>query len=247
MPTLPRWLDPNAEAPKNTPPTDRNAFVLGAMERLLDYGCMPEQAAGVVANAANESAWGRSIYCGNGFGWKITQAYAAAYKKRTGASAPWWRARGNISSGDAPEVYYRVFGEKGPDGRWSFDFGGALEEWCEHFVPRPGGPAPYSGYRRCGELFWNGGDWFPELIKVGYKGPVTRANPQRSINEHRSIVKTVLTLWAQSRLGVPVDGKWGPRSAAAAAARQQAHLLAPTGKVDGGLLSALSSDRAARR
>lgn len=247
MATLPKWLDPKSEVPKTAPPHDRAAFVVGTMERLLELGCDPRQAAGVTANAANESAWGRSLYCGNGFGWKITSSYAASFKQRTGESAPWWRAPGNLSSGDAPEVYYRVFGEKGADGVWRFDFEGALSEWLERFVPRPDrtpAPAPRGvDYRRCGRLFWTGGAWFPELIRVGYKGPVTRAAPARSIAEHDSIVKTVLTFWAQSRLGVKVDGNWGPVSARAAAALQQAHNLPPTGKVDGGLLEALAAER----
>ena len=128
MATLPKWLDPKSEVPKTAPPHDRAAFVVGTMERLLELGCDPRQAAGVTANAANESAWGRSIYCGNGFGWKITSSYAASFKQRTGESAPWCAAPATPPPAVPPGANNRASARRGPDGGGGGTGGPAVRE-----------------------------------------------------------------------------------------------------------------------
>lgn len=191
--TIPAWLDPASEVKtEEAKPGVRGPFVIACMEALIRLGCSETQAAEVAANAINETGWGRSYRAWNLGGWKITKAYTTDHP-----NAPWWRAPGNKSSGDAPWCYYRAF-----DSLQDF-----LREWLEHFTPRPSADAPYPGYRRTGELFWAGGPWFPELILVGYKGAVTKARlvanrragkpdaTHPSVRDHQSIVQSVLVIW----------------------------------------------------
>lgn len=222
---VPSWLDPHAELVGDEQRPESGApFVIASMRACLALGLDARQAAGVVANAINESAWGRSYRGWNCGGWKITASYAKAHPH-----APWWRAPGNRSSGDAPWCYYRVFASLE-------DY---YREWCEHFVPRPDAVPPYPGYKHCGDLFWRGGQWFPALVAVGYKGPVTKEHPAKSIEEHESLVRSALTIFAQASLGVETDGRWGPRSRAACSAWQTAHGLPATGLADDATLAAM--------
>lgn len=240
----PSWLDPNAELPLDKSPRflDRVVFVHACMTALLALGCDVYQAASVTANACNEAGWGPSCWYGNAGGWKITKAYADAYKARERKPAPFWKARGNVNSGDADWCFYRAF----PSLQ---DF---LREWLEHFVPRPGATAPYSGYTRTGELFWSGGEWFPALVMVGYKGAVTKArlveirragrtdSEHGSTREHAMLSASVLILWAQGQLGVTADGAWGAKSRAACVAWQVTKSLPPTGGLDAATLASLA-------
>lgn len=240
----PSWLDPDKELSLEKSPTypTRAAFVIATMEHLLKAGLLPRQAAGVVANAANESGWGRHCFWGNSGGWKITQAYATEYKRRTGEAPFWWKARGNVDSADQPWCFYRAFDS----------LGAFLDEWCTHFVPRPEVAAPpYPGYKRCGQQFWNGGPWFPELILVGYKGGPSKLKMKAarfaglpdtthpSVRDHEIMTKDCLEIYAQSRLGVEPDGAFGPKSVSALRAWQPLHGLRPTGELDAPTLRTL--------
>lgn len=231
----PSWLDPAAEVPLTRPDfPDRNTFVASSMRELLARGLTVAQAAEVVANAAGESAWGSKSWNGNGGGWKITRGHADAFKRRTGRSAPWWKARGNVDSEDSPWCFYRVFPTPA-------DF---LIAWCEHFVPRPDADAPYPAYRAAGAAFWSGAPWFGHLIAAGYKGAPSRrrlaelrraGRPERehpSIAAHESIARDVIERWAQHFLAIDVDGVWGPKSRAALAVWQRARGLPATGELD---------------
>lgn len=238
----PSWLDPANEVTKDSPKLPKGTFVVECMESLLRLGCDPKQAAGVTANSINESAWGQSYRANNLGGWKCTKAAAIAYAlAHDGKGISWWQAPGNrapgatvgdLRGGDSPWCYYRAFSS----------IGEFLGEWLKHFVPRPEGPAPYKGYKRCGELFWSHGDWFLELCLVGYKGANTKKNPEPSVREHESLVKASLVRWAQSRLpsGLVVDGEWGPKSQAACTTFQIAKRIKPTGKLDDATLKALA-------
>lgn len=191
---VPAWLDASKEVPASTPgaPAPREPFVRASMAALLALGCTEAQAAQVVANAVNETGWGKHYGAFNLGGWKITPAYA-----REHPGAAWWRAPGNRSSGDPPWCYYRAFASLA-------DFYSA---WLTHFVPCPDVTPPYPGYARTGELFWTGGPWFSELILVGYKGEVTRNkllelrrahrpdSEHPSVRDHESIVRSVLAMW----------------------------------------------------
>lgn len=209
----PSWLDPRAELGAD-PETklSKHLFPVACIEACLHMGCSVLQSAGVTANSLNESAWGQSYMYWNLGGWKITKAYADAFLKQHGRQAPYWAAPGNkapgatlldYKGGDPPWCYYRVFAS----------LESYLSEWMSHFVPRPGnGKPPYPGYALCGELFWGNLEWFPELIKVGYKGKNTHDHPGLAIQEHKLLVGSSIIHWIQSRLGVRIDGVWGAES-----------------------------------
>lgn len=220
----PSWLDESVEVTRanDAPKLPVVEFGPRCVEALLALGCSLEQACSVAGNTFNEAAFGRSYRGWNLGGWKITKSFADAYKLKHGKPAPWWRAVGNKSSGDRPWCYYRAF-----DGLEHF-----FREWLLLFVPKPGTVGSKHRYKRSGELFWSGGDWFPALIQRGYKGEVTKANPAGSIAEHRLLQRSALVRWAQARLGVVADGAWGPRSSAACSAFQVAHALPATGTLD---------------
>lgn len=245
----PSWLDPADEIIKDSPKLPKDIFVVECMESLLRLGCDPKQAAGVTANAMNESAWGQSYRAFNLGGWKLFKPYALAYRKAHGKGPPWWRAPGNRApgatlanyrGGDPPWCFYRAF-----DSIESF-----LASWLKAFVPRPSPGAssregkgdPETGdYRLAGERFWLGrSNWFDAMVAAGYKGQRTEANPEGSIAEHKSLYKSAITRWGQSRLGVVVDGAWGPKSTARCTSFQLAKGLNPTGKLDDATLKALA-------
>lgn len=228
---VPSWLDPSKEVTERSGdrPAEGGPFVVAAMKAVLALGVTPHQAAGVVANAINETGWGAKYKAWNCGGWKITRKYAERHP-----GALWWRAPGNRDAGDKPWCYYRAFES----------FNGYFGEWVEHFVPKPGIDRDGDGdvdeddergrsslYREAGDKFWAGENWFPSLIQGGYKGPVTKARPAGSIREHASLVRSALTRWAQSVIGVEPDGEWGPLSREACAAWQVAHELPADGEL----------------
>lgn len=219
-------------------------FVAECMAAFLALGLDPRRAADAAANAMGEASWGAAVWHGNAGGWKITKAYATAWRAKCGtAGPPWWKARGNVDSEDSDWCFYRAFPSLA-------DF---LREWAEHFVPKPGAPAPYPGYRAAGAAFWAGdGAWFGHMILAGYKGARSKRrmfslraagrpdDEHPSVEAHRQIAGRVLRMWAQSRLGVEVDGKWGPLSRAECRAVQRGAGLAETGELDDATLAALA-------
>lgn len=247
----PAWLDASVELqlPK-TSGYDRRRFVDACMLALLALGCTPRQAAEVTANASGEASHGRAVWHGNAGGWKITAAYANAYRKAHGVCPPWWKARGNVASADSAWCFYRAFPSLG-------DF---LGEWLSHFVPRPSADAPYPGYKAAGAAFWSGdARWFGDLIAVGYKGAPskTRLKTLRaagkpdadhpSVRDHRATVGEVLEWWAQSTLGgLTVDGAWGPASQARCREVQRDNGVAQSGQLDDATLDVLARMARAR-
>lgn len=237
----PKWLDLADEVTTDEPKLPRDQFVVACMEACLRLDCDPMQAAGVTANVLNESAWGQSYRAFNFGGWKIYEHYAITYRKVHGKGPRWWRAPGNkapgatlkdLKGGDPPWCFYRAFDS-------IKDF---LGHWLQHFVPRPDYAAPYSGYRRCGKVFWAGDEWFPWLISAGYKGENTRKHPESAIVEHRQLVEAAITRWAQARLGgLVIDGVWGPKSRQICFVWQQTHGLEPTGVLDDATFRALAA------
>lgn len=242
----PAWLDATAEQPlSGSTPYTREAFVVACMAALLARGCSPRQAAEVTANSSGEAAHGRSVFCNNAGGWKITAAYVKGYRaKHGGKCPPWWRARGNVASADSAWCFYRAFETLG-------EF---LGEWLTHFVPKPGEPALYPAYRAAGEAFWRDDRrWFGELILVGYKGGPSKSRMRAlraagkpdeghpSVAAHQSITREVLEWWAQSVLGgLTVDGAWGAKSQARCRELQRAHRVPETGQLDDATLEALA-------
>lgn len=247
----PSWLDPSAEVPMRAERfSGRGDFCTSTMRDLLALRLTPAQAAEVAANVAVETGWGANWYCGNGGGWKITRSYADAFKRREGHAAPWFKARGNVTSADAAWCFYRVF-----DSRAAF-----MRTWVERFLPRSveGAPAPPSGqsadYRATGAAFWRGdAAWFAEMILAGYKGAPSRRRlldlrargeddaVHPSLRDHAAIARYVLVCWAQQRLGVDPDGAWGPKSREAMRHWQSARGLPPTSDLDAATASMLVS------
>lgn len=222
----PFWLDKTREitAAQDAPKLPKGAFVVLIITSLIDLGCNIDQALGVAANVMNETAWGRAYRAWNLGGWKITKNTA---NEADGTPRYWSRALGNKSSGDQQTCFYRAF-------RSPQEY---LAKWLEQFVPRP--ETNRTSYRRCGEQFWAGEEWFDDLIAYGYKGEVTQRNPLPSMREHAQIVKTLVVMYCQHLLGLTVDGKWGPASRAACTAYQTANQLKPSGQLDKETLDAL--------
>lgn len=245
----PSWLSPRAERSLEDAPhyPTRAAFIGASMAELLggSLGLSVVQAANVVGNALNESGNGKHVGWNNPGGWKITRAFVESWKAtHKDDDPPWWKAPGNVDSGDAPWCFYRAFESLG-------EF---LAEWVCHFVPPPGGEAPYPGYRRAGERFWAGDErWFGDIILVGYKGKFSKlrmkalrmvgADDEKhpSVKAHRSLTRTALTVWAQLALDIDPDGAWGPKSRAACSLWQRSRGLPASGELDGVTLAALGS------
>lgn len=218
----PTWLKAEREKPLEQSPTyaTRDLFIAEAMGVLIANKLTVRQAAEVTANACGEARWGKACYWYNAGGWKITQAFAVAFKKVHGVEPEWWKARGNVDSGDPDWCFYRVF----PD---LLTF---LLEWCKNFVPQPGTVGDKHRYKATGERFWGPRDphdprtWFGDMIVAGYKGAPSAARMKairdqgHPDNEHPSVVsqisitQDVLEVWAQTKLGVDPDGAWGPKS-----------------------------------
>jgi hypothetical protein len=243
----PAWLSAAHELPlAASSGYDAPRFVAECMAAFLAMGLSPRRAADAAANAMGEAAWGRALHHGNAGGWKITAAYSRAWRAANGPDGPkWWKAAGNADSEDSPWCFYRAFPTLA-------DF---LREWLAHFVPKPGDPAPYGDYREAGRAFWAGDpEWFCHLILAGYKGSPSKRLLLRlraagkpdtehpSVRDHRSIAGRVLRMWAQSRLGVDVDGRWGPKSRAECRAVQRGAGLPETGELDDATSAALAPD-----
>jgi hypothetical protein len=210
----PSWLDPAAEAKgwaKPSIPTE--LFEPYVVDKLLGHGLVIVQALDVGANVVSEIGWDESFAFHNAGGVKATKPWAERYKARTGKSAGWWRTHGNSGSGDSHTVFYRAYP----------DFDGFLEEWLLTFIPKPGTVGATHLYKRTGELFWSGQAWFRALVAAGYNGAVSAAKPEGSIDAHASIMRRLTVVWAQARLGLVVDAKWGPKSDAALAAFAAKH------------------------
>lgn len=195
----PFWLDPGTEIIPNPPPMRDADFVIKCIEsfpRLDDLSLV--QIIDVVANTVVETGWGKHRKGNNLGGWKITKGAA-------GPGVPWFRARGNKTSGDPPWCYYRVFSS----------FEDFFAQWMTRFVPRDAGAN--HRYRQCGDEFWAGYPWFDDLIAAGYKGENTKASPERSIEGHSQISEKIAKMYTQHLLGeLTVDGDWGSKSTARA-------------------------------
>lgn len=208
----------------------------GSNDELKELGLlgMFDRVVWVVGNVVSERGWfgsdrpERALVPGNNLGgWKINEGHVRAWRSRGGLPQEmprWFRDVGHVGSGDQPVVYYRVF--SGID-----QFFG---EWLERFVPKPGSVGSEHRYNKAGREFWSGGGsgrepngWFRELCLAGYKGPVTQANPDRSVQAYWEIVRKIRVVVVQEMLnrqravgGLPrlkPDGKWGKQSQEVAA------------------------------
>ena len=229
MQAPPFWLVPALEVTEDSEPPkmSRSEFILRCIAALLSLGCDIDQAFGVVANAINETGWGRFYRAFNLGGWKI---WKFSSTNADGTPRRWWRALGNKGSGDPQTCFYRAFASLE-------EF---LSEWLKTFVPKVNpGKKPNGRYWKTGQQFWAGEEWFDDLIEAGYKGDVTKAHPRGSIESHHQIIKTLTVVYCQHLLGVVPDGKWGQKSRNACSAYQLANGLTLTGKLSEQTVDAL--------
>ena len=242
LPT-PSWLDPQSEIvdPDQPPAFQRLndvdkaiTFILNSLKGILAATTSISFALAieVIANSVGETGWGKSHRGRNFGGWKINKSDVDRAKASGGKCPPWWKALGHVLSGDAPVVYYRGFP--------SVDR--FYVEWIERFVPR--NAAPTHRYYKTGRVFWGveQGDWFRELCLAGYKGPVTEANPDNSVRNHKTIAQGVKTRLAQKFLGVTPDGVWGSKSREACLKFQAGRGISATGECDLATLELLIKD-----
>lgn len=210
----PSWLLPSDEVQSREMGASQNRHLsialLADSIQALGLGLSAAQSLELLAHAACESSWLRRDVANNFWGWKATAEWAEG-ERRAGRRALWWQRQGH--KGEAPRVYYRGFA--------------SLEEsvkaFVEKFCPRvkDGTPLPQDpatgDYRLAGQHFWakRPENWFPALIAAGYRGSATEAEPTETIAEHVQLVRDCAESWAQHRLGVQVDGIWGPRSSEA--------------------------------
>lgn len=234
----PPWLQASKEQSLESSPTykTRAEFINACVTPLLTYGLTIHQAAGVTANACGEAAWGRSCYWNNAGGWKITQSYVQGYRRDHNNEDPcWWKARGNVDSGDPDWCFYRSFP----------NLNTFLKEWCALFVPKPGTVGDTHRYKTTGEHFWaNNPAWFGDMIVAGYKGGPSSLRMKAirlahlsddthpSVRDQAIISKDVIEIWAQLKLGLDPDGAWGSKSQAKCSAWQLSHGLKATGTLD---------------
>jgi hypothetical protein len=202
----PKWLDPSREAKGWVRPSiATELFEPYVVDRLLTHDLTITQALDVGANVVSEIGWTEAFSHWNCGGVKCSLGWAKSYEARTGRKPRWFRTHGNVGTGDSRTVFYRAYESLD-------DF---LAEWLLTFIPKPGTVGEGHRYKATGEAFWSGKPWFPLLVAAGYKGPKTRAKPDKSIAAHASIMRRLTVVWAQARLGVTVDAKWGPKSAKA--------------------------------
>lgn len=238
----PSWLDPATEIKNNDQPegykklddiTKSIVFILTSYKALRKCSSQltTKQIFWIIGNSIAETGWGRSWKGYNFGGWKINKDYADNYKRFKKHSAPWWQAAGHVASGDSPVVYYRGYTD--PSHFYS--------EWIERFVPSTPNLVA-ERYNKTGKVFWQDNpDWFRELCLAGYKGPVTQANPEKSVKDWESIVHTAQVRVAQYLLKVKVDGSWGAKSQAACDAFAIKHNL-PTGPLTLNVLAGLIAE-----
>jgi peptidoglycan hydrolase-like protein with peptidoglycan-binding domain len=238
---VPSWLDPADEITDQQPHTfkDRGEFSRWCIDQLLVLGIVLHRAIELAAHFALETGFGGADRHAGFRGWNLggVKAYPAwARAERAAGRRPrFYRAHGNVGTGDSQTVIYMAY--DGPTGFFVW--------WIERFLPKPKpGVAVVSGragnYTATGAAFWSDDDWFAEILKACYRGSVTRAHPQGSIDAQHQLVHTIRLRWAQSRLGVVADGAWGPKSRAACMAFQAAHPLPATGTLDDATLAALA-------
>lgn len=205
------------EVTERRPELEVGAFLVACMEALITLGLTTMQAISVVAFIVSEIGWKLKFRAWNLGGVKITKRTAT---NADGSPRLWWRALGHRKSGDPHTCFYRAY----------VSLLAYLTEWVSHYVPRP----PNTGrYGVTGARFHAGLDWHSTILDAGYKGPVTKENPDKTLAGLRSLVNEVSEYWAQHLLGgLKVDGAWGPKSRERCKAWQAEHGLPVTGELD---------------
>jgi hypothetical protein len=236
---VPSWLNQAKEI--HDPPAVRlrpYEFALYCVDGAVAVGAPLLRAFEVGAHFVYETGWGIAFRASNLGGVKASQAWAKAYRKRTGRDPSFYRAHGNVGTGDSQTVIYRGYDQ--PE-----DF---FEEFLALFVPKPardaasreGKKVGIADYRLAGERFWGTGDWFAAILDAHYRGDVTAEHPHEAIASQRSLTQDMREAWAQRALGLAVDGKWLAKSRAACIVFQTRHGLAASGEPDAVTLALLT-------
>jgi hypothetical protein len=214
--TIPSWLNPameikkESDLPEEYTKLDSNHkttwYALKVLKAL--YVSYPEltttQALWILGNMIAETGWFRSDFRGNNIaGWKINESYVKEYQKIYLRDPKWYQKEGHLASGDPPIVYYRAY-----DSIQEF-----CDAWVRRFIPKNCLDTKHRYYKASLEFWKNESiNWFKELCLAGYKGPVTQAKPEGSINGFASICIRAKKILAQELLGVEPDGAWGNTS-----------------------------------
>ena len=232
--SIPSWLDPSTqitepEATRFTPGEFATQTVNTILE--LDPTITAQGAFEIAAHFGGETGYGHSFRAYNLGGVLITRPYAAAYRNRTGRSAPWWRAPGHPANGDGEWLYLRAY----PNLR------AFVAEWLAKYLPRPGAVSEASRYARTGKLFWaHDPGWFRAMLEAGYRGQTTEEHKDRSVAVHRQITERLKVLYAQGVLRMRETGRWTQANADQMRLWQRAHGIPASGVVDPETIAAMS-------
>ena len=230
----PLWLDLKSEIPKEKlNPTgwdklsEQEKAIKGtfiSFKALLncDSRLTNNQILEIVANSVVETGYYKNIPAFNFGGVKIKEAETKRLTALNGKCPLWWQKEGHIASGDEPMCYYKAYSS--PEH--------FFKEWLETYVPKPSTVALTYRYQKCGDLFWKNLRWFHALIEAGYKGKVTKQNPNPSIETHETIVNKVRIMMTQKLLGLTSDGMWGKASTKAFSKFQKDNRLLENGLLD---------------
>ena len=205
---IPSWLNPKMEVmwwkEDGTSQESFNQFLMASFNSLR--GVAPtiplKSIVEVLSNSMVETGRGARAVGHNLGGWKLRKQGATQETR-------FWRAPGHVASGDEAVCYYQVF-----DSDAAF-----YQTWLTKFVPKE---TSEKRYKECGKLFHEGKDWFPALIQGGYKGEVTKANPDASIRSHQAMTNEMCVRLVQMLAGIAdksVDGDWGAGTSAAVKAK----------------------------
>lgn len=193
--TTPPWIDLAREITDTQDrTTPKDALVRTQAQVLRGMGLSEAQIEEAIAHAVTECSWGRRAIGHNMGGVKLKEADDKAHRVKHGHGLSWWQSQGHIASGDAPVVYYRGFDDDSEF--WRF--------WLKRYVPKDG--VVGSRYTETGKKFWGDtpSEWFVELLRAGYRGPVREAeiqaasnpNEHPSVKSHASLVLTVRRILA---------------------------------------------------
>ncbi len=242
---VPRWLVPSAEIPPGNPVIMKPAeFIPWCVDQFVAAGSPLLRAFELTGCTITETGRGAAMRGFNVMGVKATPAWAMAYQRHTGKPAPFFRAHGNRGTGDSQTVIYRAYSS--PKEFFS--------EWLATFVPK--NTEPKSRYYKTGQLFWNDGDWFSEMVAAGYRGDVTGSivaaylkalekgeapRTPKTILDQALLTEEARIWWAQCKLGgITVDGKWGTKSKTMCAGFQSFHGIAVTSMPNDETVTALA-------
>lgn len=246
---LPTWLDPSKELKdiekpewfsKLSRPQADAVFYLWVIDAFYNAGksegfpeISADQLTEIAANAAVETGHGQKWNGNNWGGVKINKPYVTSYFTQHQTNPCWFQSKGHVSGGDEEIVYYIGFESVQ-------DFAAF---WLNRFVPfsyrdeEQIEEKKRSRYYKTAKAFWENFEeptkhWFYELCVSGYKGEVTKKDPQPSVATLFSCKSRIKTMVSQLILGLTTDGVWGTKSKNACLEFQKNKGLQETGELN---------------